>query len=64
MVNIWDYIKNGKENVPVLGKTQYVHDEFIFICPVCGKQISSLHYLNMGYFQQACEDHMVENHNQ
>lgn len=57
---IWDHIKNGRENVPVPGKSQYVTDEFIFTCPRCNETISSVHYLNIGYFQLAAEEHLAE----
>lgn len=55
---VWDNIKKGRENVTVSGKSQYVQDEFIFTCPRCGETISSVHYLNIGYFQIACKEHL------
>ena len=63
MAGVWDHTKEGRENVPVPGKSQYVTDELIFTCPVCKKEIKSTWYLNIGYFQIACEDHMREEHN-
>lgn len=57
---VWDHIKGGRENVPVPGKSQYVTDEFIFTCPRCNETISSVHYLNIGYFQIATEEHLTE----
>ena len=57
---VWDRIKEGQANVPVPGKSQYVTDEFIFTCPHCKKTISSVHYLSIGYFQIAAEEHFAE----
>lgn len=56
-MNVWDHIQyTGDETHPL--KPQYTRGVFVFVCPWCGAQISSAQYLNVGYFQIACAEHV------
>lgn len=58
-IDIWKHMTDaGDREVPF--KPQYVRGGWIFTCPGCGQQINSHHYLNVGYFQIACDDHVKE----
>lgn len=57
ILDVWKCMKDaGDKEVPF--KPQYSRGGWIFTCPGCGKEISSHSYLNVGYFQIACEDHV------
>ncbi|MDD5010458.1 MAG: hypothetical protein PHC68_18920 [Syntrophorhabdaceae bacterium] len=59
VLDIWKHMTDaGDKTVPF--KPQYVRGGWIYTCPLCGHTISSHSYLNVGYFQIACDDHIKE----
>lgn len=56
-MNIWDHVKWEHAHPRPL-EPQYWRDVAVFTCPTCGEQISSKYYSYVGYFQQACHDHI------
>lgn len=58
-LDIWKHMSDaGDREVPF--KPQYVRGGWIYTCPVCGTEINSHGYLNVGYFQIACDTHVKE----
>ncbi len=58
-IDIWKCMTDaGEKEVPF--KPQYTRGGWIFTCPGCKQEISSHSYLNVGYFQIACDDHVKE----
>lgn len=56
-MNIWQHIKHiDNETHP--DKPQYVRGVYVFTCPHCAHEISSANFLNIGYFQIACNTHV------
>lgn len=56
-IDIWKHMKKTEEKeVPF--KPQYTRGGQIFTCPGCKHEINSHHYLNIGYFQIACDEHI------
>jgi len=58
-IDIWKYMSDAGEKT-FSPKPQYSRGGFIFTCPECKKTISSHSYLNIGYFQIACNEHIDE----
>ena len=57
--DIWKHTTDaGDKKVPF--KPQYERGGWIYTCPLCGTTINSHHYLNVGYFQIASEEHIKE----
>ncbi|MDD3813243.1 MAG: hypothetical protein PHZ02_01245 [Desulfocapsaceae bacterium] len=59
LLKIWKYMMDAGDQV-VPFKPQYVRGGEIYTCPICGYTNSSHRYLNIGYFQIACEEHIKE----
>lgn len=59
VLDIWKHMNDAGDKA-VSFKPQYVRGGWIYTCPLCGQQISSHSYLNVGYFQIACDDHVNE----
>ncbi|RLF93361.1 hypothetical protein DRN50_07340 [Thermococci archaeon] len=58
-MNIHDFVRDaGDKEFPP--KPQYVRGGYIFSCPFCSKEISSHHFLNLSYWETACEEHLYE----
>lgn len=55
--DIWAYIEYIGD-APYTNKPQYLRGVHQFTCPCCNTRILSSSYLNIGYFEEACEAHL------
>jgi len=56
-MNIYIYVKDAGDKT-YSPKPQYTKGGYVFQCPFCGKEINSHQYLNIQYWERACEKHI------
>ena len=61
VIDIYEHVKKDEEK-EYPPKPQYVREGLVFTCPICAKKISLHSYLNGGYWEAACERHLIEEH--
>lgn len=58
MIDISKFIVD-KGSAPMPGKSQYVREQMIFTCPVCGWTADSNSFLFYSQFEDYCYNHML-----